>query len=370
MPINQSFIFIFAQMLFMIRKTAALLAILAFTLSSCESKININADYSTTPIIFGLLDHADSVHYIKITKTFLGEGNNFEFAKVADSSYFRNVSAKVVELYQGAETGREWSLKDSTINTKADGVFYNPSQKVYVFYENDLKEDHEYKLIANLNEGEHQIDATTSMIDGFKYNLFNLSKLNFAALNASQTGNYKIAKIYYDEALNAQRYQTYFVFTIRETYADNSTKLVKLKWINSVYNGINDEDINPDNPKDQIVTFSGEGFYQFIQSQLEVDENVTRRELVQSKLVTEIAHKELVRYMDISEPSSSLAQSTPLFTNVNGGLGIFSSRHISEIENIEMVSTSIEELCTGQYTTLLRFCSSDPSHTEELFYCD
>jgi len=341
-------------------------------LSSCETKINLNTDYETTPIVFGLLDHADSIHYIKITKTFLGNGNNYEYAQIPDSSYFRNVNAKIIELFDGEVTGREWILKDSIIKTKAAGIFYNEEQKVYVFYANDLKQDHEYKLEADLNEGELKIDATTNLIDGFTYNLFGMDKLNLAALNASTNDNYKIVKIFYKEALNAQRYQTYFNITIRETYLDGSSKDKVLTWSAPLYNGLSDNDIDPLNPsqQNQVISFSGEGFYIFLQSELEIDENVMKREFVKADLVTDVGHLDLVRYMSTSDPSSSLSQTTPLFTNINGGLGLFSSRHKGQVKDLGMISSSVEELCIGQYTNLLKFCSNLPEHHDKLFYCD
>ena len=342
-----------------------------FMFTACEPKLSLNADYTTTPVVFGLLDHNDSVHYIKITKTFLGDGNNFEYAKVQDSSDFKNVSAKVIEFSEeNVKTGREWILKDSTINTKKPGVFYAPSQKVFIFHEKDLNPNFDYRLEAILNEGEYQIDATTSLLPNFEYSSFMSKNVFFATATSSVTGKYKTFKVVYSEALNAQRYQTRLIINIKETYIDNSVKFIELVWSGPENNGFKDNEVNPNKPANKTVPFEGSSFYQFIKASVKPNDNVEKRELLGLDVITEVGHSDLARYMDISKPSSSLAQSLPLFTNVNGGLGLFSSRLIATRTNMPYISGTIEELCVGQYTNGLKFCSTDPLHAEEFFYCN
>ncbi|MFK8045531.1 MAG: DUF4249 family protein [Crocinitomicaceae bacterium] len=349
---------------------SSIIAILTLSVffTSCDDTININADYSVTPVIFGILDHGDSIHYIKITKTFLGDGDNNEFAKIPDSSYFRQVDAKIIELKDEVETGRQWILKDSTVLTKEDGVFYNPSQKVFVFYEKELKEDHQYKLEAILNEGEYTVDATTSLIDGFKYDNFFLSteSLTFAASN----GNNLSFPIRYKEGRNATSYQTKIVINYSETYINNTTEIKSIVWSAAANNGFGDGEINPDNPTNRSITFRGQDFYNFVSAQLNVDENVTNRKLIDVDIITEIGHEDLMKYIEVSQPSSGLAQTTPLFTNVNGGLGLFSSRHIASRLGMGLTSGSIEVLCTREPTNIYKFCSTLPVHSSKFFYCN
>ena len=335
--------------------------------AACNDKININADYTTTPVIFGLLDQNDSIHFIKITKTFLGEGNNFDFAKVPDSSYFNEVDAKVIELKEGEPTGREWALRDSTVLTKKDGVFYNPEQKVFVFYEKNLLEDHEYKLEAILNEGEYFVDATTTLIDGFKYDSFFLNNPNFTF--AASSGNTIDSYVRYFEGKNALGYQTKLIINYKEVYQDDSEALKIIVWAGKEDNGFT-SDINPDNPKTRAVAFRGQDFYNFISAQLDVDNNVKSRNIVDIDVVTEVGHKELMKYIEVSEPSSGLAQSTPLYTNVNGGLGLFSSRLIARRNGMGLTASSIEILCTNEPTNVYEFCSTLAIHNGEFFSCN
>jgi len=342
---------------------------LSVFLSSCDDTININADYTITPVVFGLLDHADSIHYIKITKTFLGDGDNNEFAKIPDSSYFKQVDAKIIELKDEVETGREWNLRDSTVLTKEDGVFYNPSQKVFVFYEKDLKEDHQYKLEAILNEGEYIIDATTSLIDGFSYNPFFLNNPNLTF--ASSNGSYIQSAVRYSEGKNATGYQTKLIIKYLVTYNDNSTEVKSLTWSAAANNGFSDGEINPQNPvTNRTVSFRGQDFYNFVSAQISVNPEVKKRNIIDIDVVTEIGHEDLLKYIEVSQPASGLAQTTPLFTNINGGLGLFSSRHIARRTGMGLSSGSTEVLCTAEPTNIYKFCSTLQVHNTKFFFCN
>ncbi len=346
--------------------------IFAFGFSSCNEKIDINADYDVTPVIFGLLDHHDSIHYVKITKTFLGEGNNYDFAKVPDSSYFTNVEAKVIELLDGEKTGREWMLKDSTINTKKDGIFYNPEQRVYVFYEKNLLEDHEYKLEAILNEGQYMVDATTALINGFKYNS-PITNPNYFFTFGNKNGsniNYQTRFVNYSEGFNGLGYQTRLIIKIKEKFIDGSEEIKEIVWSAETNNGKDVNDVKPDNPQSsESISFSGQEFFNVIAGNIDENPDVDSRQFVSIDIVTEVGHSELMKYIDVSKPNSGIAQSVQLYTNINGGLGLFSSRHIARKNNVGISPSTIQVLCQVAPTNTLKFCSTDPSHIGELFYC-
>ncbi len=62
-------------------------------ISSCETEFSLNGDYEIIPVVFGLLDHTETTHMVKITKAYLGDGDNLLYAQIPDSSYFNSVEA-------------------------------------------------------------------------------------------------------------------------------------------------------------------------------------------------------------------------------------------------------------------------------------
>jgi hypothetical protein len=74
-------------------------------------------------------------------------------------------------------------------------------------------------------------------------------------------------------------------------------------------------------------------------------------------------------YINANQPSTSLAQNKPSYTNLSGGaLGVFTARNKIEYVRPFITNTGINgrgfgqnstrELCLGQYTLSLGFCSS------------
>ena len=101
--------------------------------TNCSEEVNLNGDFKETAVVYGLLDHSDSLHFIKITRAFIGPGNALEIAQIPDSSYFDDVELTVSE-YVGGIFQRSWLLSDTIVTNKdVDGAFYAPEQKVYYF---------------------------------------------------------------------------------------------------------------------------------------------------------------------------------------------------------------------------------------------
>jgi hypothetical protein len=58
--------------------------------------------------------------------------------------------------------------------------------------------------------------------------------------------------------------------------------------------------------------------------------------------------------MEVNEPSNSIVQERPEYTNINNGIGIFSCRY-EVIRSFYLNANSREELRNGEYTCNLMF---------------
>ena len=109
--------------------------------ASCSTDVEMYTDYKDVAIIYGLLNYQSDTNYIKITRAFCGTNddpiNAHEVALIADSSnYPGKLEARLIELKstigsQYEPTGREFVLDTMTIHDKEEGTFYSPDQKVY-----------------------------------------------------------------------------------------------------------------------------------------------------------------------------------------------------------------------------------------------
>ena len=193
-----------------------LLAVFAISslLMSCSEKIDLVGDFTETAVIYGLLDHSDSLHYVKITRAFIGPGNALEIAQIPDSSYFNSVEATVEEIENGQVT-RTWVLRDTIIDNKdTNGVFYAPTQKVYYFKTlptivsntgvfgtiqtspnpqlTSLNPNAEYRFKAILNDGEFEVNAQTELVKNITTTA---SSQNFRFKFATNPGEYQSTSV-------------------------------------------------------------------------------------------------------------------------------------------------------------------------------
>ncbi|MBD3635841.1 MAG: DUF4249 family protein [Crocinitomicaceae bacterium] len=336
--------------------------------NSCESDFSLNGDYQIQPVVFGLLDHRQDVHMIKITKAFLGDGDNLTYAQNPDSNYFEKVEAEIVEFKNDVATGRSWTLTDTIVTNKSeDGLFYAPEQKAYVFYESALDSTAEYELTVIINDGAHVVTGKTTLIPEFKITgtVTNPSyKIQFAPNTVNEDADYDNWTFTVSEGLHAARYNYKYTFRWTETYSDMSTAS-----FSATRNNGDVFQSSPDKPGQHGASFAGLDFYQFVADAIVQDPDVIQRKMDGLDLQIAIAHDDLNQFMEVSQPVTGIAQVQPEFTNLTGGRGLFSSRIIFKMNNFNLNPASVKELCTGLYTGGLLFCSDYPEHASETWYC-
>jgi hypothetical protein len=346
-------------------------------LSACETEFSLSGDYNETPIVHMLLDPNEEYHFLKLNKTFLGDGDNTDYAMIADSAYFDQVDAVVeeIEISNGViNVLRSWSLKDTLIENKEPGAFYYPEQKLYYFKESALDEDLTYRLSIDINNGQHIVTGETELVKniGISYPSV-VQRLNFAENDVSLNG-YNTQSIAFSEGQGARIYKVEIRFDYREqkqSGAENKSVIWDIGTVRS-------EDLTGVGAS---VAANGELFYQIIGNRVENDPEVTRRTVRGFEIRVVAGSEDLNTYMLVNQPTSTLAQNQPTFSNVEGGIGIFSARTTATqykylnppggfTRGFNLNST--RELCTGQYTGDLLFCSDNPDDiaTSEPFACN
>lgn len=368
--------------------------LLFISLSSCSEKIDLIGDFQETAVIYGLLDQADTLHFIKITRAFIGPGDAMQIAQVADSSYFDQVDATVTEKLNGVIT-RTWQLKDTLIQDKnTNGVFYGPIQKVYYFKtlatgsnesqvispnpsETSLNKNATYELKVILNNGEFEVTGLTPLASGLATTA---SSQNFTFKFSDNPGEYVSTSVAASNTGNCYVVNTQLDIEYNE-YIGNNKTLKSFNWT------LGEIDVLPNSSKTFVAL--GETFYNLVKSKVATNPLITRRTFNGIRVTLTGGAEELYNYMVVNKPSSTLAQTKPSYTNLsatNGKrvIGIFSSRQTVStfkpffvgagqafIRAIDKKST--KELCTGPITGLLLFCSDHPGdnvlNLEEPYAC-
>lgn len=350
---------------------------ISFTFQSCKEDIDLVGDYTETAVVYGILDQADSVHMIKITRAFIGPGDATQIAGIPDSNYFTTVTGTVKEFI-GGSLARTFTLRDTIVNNKDEnGIFYAPEQKLYYFTTSSsspLIETAEYQLDLVINGGQFEVSGRTALVNGMSTTFGNpIKKFRFVDVNNEyastaipvSVGTAKqvnvTLNIEYTEWIGTASTVRSFDWTVGELEVSTGT---------------------------QSFSANGQPFYSLIAESCSSDPNVDKRTLNSITTYITGGAEEFVNYMQVNEPSSSLAQSKPTYTNLTATeghpvIGLFSSRNTLTVykpfidpggnSNVRCLDKrSTERLCTGSITSPYLFCSDHPADiaSNEAYVCN
>jgi hypothetical protein len=109
-----------------------------------------------------------------------------------------------------------------------------------------------------------------------------------------------------------------------DEYLKSDPKIKETKsidWI--VFNDVKTPDVPTTQPFD--LYFPSDAFYSFVGSRIDTNSKVTRAARY-CDYIFSVAASDMNTYMEVNEPSLSLVQERPPFTNILNGIGLFSSR--------------------------------------------
>ena len=328
------------------RPLKVLILLIAATtiLHSCKKEIELNSEWKDVTIVYSILNQIDSAHYIKVTKAFLGPGNALQYAQIADSSNYPYKMEVSLEAWNATNIVALYKFDTTTIINKDSGQFYFPNQMIYV---NDsiLDPAYDYKLVIRNPETQKEILSQTVLVRDFTVD----KPFYYQAISYDPGKNNKVEWI---SAEGGRLYQVIVRFYYLETSIQNPSQSVE-KYVDweiipgrTSKNDLGGEDI--------VVSYSNDGFYSLLNSKLTVDPDLQRvsRNLQYYFIV---AAEDLHTYIEVSKPSNSIVQEKPAYSNIDNGIGLFSSRFVKVVDSIRLSQRTKDELKVNPQTKDLGF---------------
>ena len=342
-----------------------ILFIVVLLLTACDTSVDLIDEGKETAVVYGFLDPGVDTQFVKITHTFVTEGSAVEAAQDPEQSEYQDLEAYVI-AYDNNDSVDSWLLDEKIVTDKDSGAFYYPVQTVYYFTA-PLNYDYEYEL-SFFGSGK-EVKSRTRPVGEFIPNnsiLFpNFSLVSQFDVNGSVYINKNVALV---SSENTRRYEFSYVFNFTEVYADGTKK--ERKMVFKAGDWITESDIGGEAHEYLI---EGEVFFQAIAGKLEsegINDNVVKREIGNVDYIFEYAGEELNSFIELSEPSTSVNVEQNPYTNIENGIGVWSSRGREEFYDKKFTLLSIKELAIGQYTGTYKFCSTDPAHNGTGWGCN
>ena len=323
--------------------------------NSCSTEFEVAAPYKEIPIIYGLLNKSDSIHYIKINKAYLNkQGSAYTAGSVSDSNLYPYPLS--VKLYAINASGVIFdSVSLDTVHVAKSGGNFETNNVLYATPKYKLKYIQvvsskdtiwaSYKLVVRRASDNKYIASASCPI---------LSDMRFAAtpreidlynpFPTPTAPEYKQQRLSWIAPRNGKRYSAFIRFKFRvqndatgEDYLDS----VDMQLMSN--NRLQQNDGNAE--VDYVLT--GTSFYNNLRIKLQpypAPSAYRRVYVAPLEIHFEFGGEDLDTYMELNNSTISLSEVVPEYTNIDGGLGIFSSRVRRKFNDIKQVNLSLNTI--------------------------
>jgi hypothetical protein len=337
--------------------TMLVIASLSLFTVGCDNELDVAADWKEVAIVYGALNPNQTKNYVRIQRAFLDEKQGaFSFVNNQDSLYFDTLNVSVDEFANGAYT-RTFNLIKVNGNDmgiiKDTGVFFSDENILYQL-DGEIKAsmfatDYEYRLnIKNPITG-YECTATTSSV-GQAEVYSPINETGGTIYITASDEHFVIVK--FQEGKFAKAYRVDMDIRLEEFKLDNPSEVVTktIKW--PLVGLGNTKGLS--GFKNAEYQISSSGFFSALSQNLEVDPTVGRR-LVNFDFNFYGISDDFNTFLSVSEPSISIVQKKPEFTNIENGLGIFASRNIRQYKDRNFNSVVVSALKQSELTKDLGF---------------
>ena len=314
-------------------KIKNLLFLILPLLFSCETDFDVNANWKDVTIVYGLIDPNNEDQLIKINKAYLGQGDAIQMASISDSTNYdpSNLIVKIhrvrEQVFNTYDTLSTVVLTDTVLD-KDDGLFSTDDNIIYTFKKPSsfYNTNSIYVLeILNLSSGQ-KVTSETEIINSFSFESLNPS-FEWGLYNGELADSlrFRTKNIEWQNSTNGVIYQLDILINYLENGVVNS-----LSWSQPLveYSSGN-----------MSLKIKGDQFFQFLENNLD---NNTTKQFLNLDLVMTIGAQDLKTYIDVNQPFSGIVQERPVFSNIDNGVGLFSSRYTyDDIKGIELTNSTL-----------------------------
>ncbi|MEM6395699.1 MAG: DUF4249 family protein [Bacteroidota bacterium] len=325
------------------------LALISLTFSACRDDFSLGAPPKDIPIIYAYLDANASENFVRVERAFLdNDGDANDVARIADSLYYGPEQATVSITSNGNTVILERVNGDDLGLEREPGLFAESPNILYRLSSDDLNlvEGQEAIVTVSTDQGTEATGSTMMLQpleirtpdDDDSINPENFNQLTTLRIDVNGE--------------EARVFDIRLFHNLREFATDGSGEVtsVRLEQI------VETQALRPTDNNILVFRIDNESIWRFLGNSLDPDLPVTRLFDGFDVEVT-AAGQEVEDLIDLSNANSGItsSQAPPVFTNVEGGLGVVTSRSSAIRFDVPLSQSSFTELRDGIYTGNLNF---------------
>lgn len=322
-----------------------------FLFVACSTDFSLEAEGRDIPIIYGSLSIADTAHYVRVERAFLEAGADARaIAQNPDAIYYstEGASVRLHNLRTGAMVVLERVDGTAEGLSRQEGPF---ARQPNILYKADpaalrLQGGDEVRISVERPGATSPAVAQTTMLGA-------LVPIETRPTDPARIADYQRDLIIsWTAGPEARVFDIRLVFHYREFFTNDPSRVEERQLSWDLVKGL----IRPD--ENQLVSYSisNEQFFQFLGTAIAPQPDVVRV-LDGFDIIIAGAGEEVADYLQIANANFGLtgSQQIPVYTNVDEGRGIFTSRFVARRNDIDLDNTGLDTLRRGRYTRNLSF---------------
>ncbi|TSA32989.1 MAG: DUF4249 family protein [Porphyromonadaceae bacterium] len=302
-------------------------ALSGWLLLSCEQDIQISNNGESYPVIYAIINPADTIHFIRISHSFKGSSIASESANNPDSICYETLAPKI-EFY--TESGWKYhELKFLPVQNPAREVGYFTNQGLQLYQcQSDISSFFikGTNLVLNISVGQQRlISASVDYLEPpkiFAPRQGLRSLLEFYALPF---------EIGFEDLIGFARYEAHIVFHFMAVMKNGDTvkQMVDKSFIRNTQNGHFSSEY-----KNISIYVPGDEFLAQIRQDVKDDPRVDYRLPGEIEVYLYTGSPDFYDYVDLNKISDDFGGK--IVTNITGGLGVFALKYHKKVTNIFM----------------------------------
>lgn len=318
--------------------------------TACETDFQLEGEWEDIPVIYTFIAQEDDNHYVRVERAFLEPGGNaVEIAKIPDSIYYdESVSVQLEKLGNGQIFDLERVNAEDEGIERQEGDFANSPNILYKLPASvaNLRGGDDFRIIVE-RKGQDPATASSTILDS----VFMTSQ-DIPDLLAFGTYSQPIRIPIRPGGEHARVFDLRFRINYLETTTGNVSDFEekKIDWV------ITSALIRDESTSREVVELFGSNFFAFLDANLEPLPDGLRRMQGVEIVVTAVG-REIEDYLRIAGANIGItsSQAIPIYTNVENGRGIVSSRDQFISELVSLDGRALDSLRNGSLTGDLNF---------------
>jgi hypothetical protein len=308
--------------------------------SSCSTEIDVNTTNQDVPIVYCVLNSADSFQYVRIQKTYLLENAALLTPPDQDSMFFDGEIVVNMERWSGGKVQETYRFYPTNDIPKDSGFFPNKRNTIYKA-RIKVQGNQIYRLYIYLGSKEKVLYAETSSLG--RLSVIDPMPLKERKISLYPGTNYTCQ---WEPVANAGVYQIALRVHYNETLG-GETKAKFLDWPQTFASPGSDQEYLSND-------ISGSRFMHVLEENLRPLSGVVR-EIKGIDFQVVSGSLEMKYYIESTSPSEGALMEKPVYSNITNGIGLFCSVARINVNDLVLSPVTVDSIAYGQFTRTLGF---------------